>query len=411
MKNAVVNSALLLGSTVLVWLVIELALFPALVPHLPMRLHSYLGEVAPLAQSSKRGLRPEGDWVLLVGDSYAKGNGDWFLSVDKDANPPFQAAHVLHERSGRDVLNFGLPGAGNVYGWNRLPEEHMTWLHLSWRYDVAAPATVFAYFYEGNDLNDNLKRVRLHYPDGIPDGFFEGTAAVDRFIEAEAAYMHHGKKTLFYNMFAAKFVRRLVRGEWHRRRDNAEGRRATEAQTMDAPAASNSAAPRSANRLLIGGKVVGYAGGLQSPAMELNELETEGALLITARSLLRLKRQFQSSRIVVVYIPSPLSIYEPAAGDFMIQTYQGGPNSFAASDIRRRSDALCQRVNAIVHKAGLEFVDARAVLRNAAQIEPIHGPKDWKHLNETGHRSLAGVLEAGLFAGRPSKPCGKLADN
>ena len=101
---------------------------------------------------------------------------------------------------------------------NRLPEEHMTWLHLSWRYDVAAPATVFAYFYEGNDLNDNLKRVRLHYPDGIPDGFFEGTAAVDRFIEAEAAYMHHGKKTLFYNMFAAKFVQLWVRSVSARRK-------------------------------------------------------------------------------------------------------------------------------------------------------------------------------------------------
>lgn len=409
MKNVIVNSALFLVSTILMWMVIELALFPALVPNMPMRLHSYLGEVAPLAQSSKRALRPEGDWVLLVGDSYAKGNGDWFLSVDKDANPPFQAAHVLHERSGRDVLNFGLPGAGNVYGWNRLPEEHMTWLHLSWRYDVVAPATVFAYFYEGNDLNDNLKRVRLHYPDGTPDGFFEDTAAVDRFIEAEAAYMHHGKKTLFYNLFAAKFVRRLVRAEWRRRRDSAEAKRATEAQTMDAPAASDATAAPTENRFRIGGKVVVYAGGLQSPAMELNEPETDGALLITARSLHRLKRQFKSSRIVVVYIPSPLSLYDPAAGDFMIQTYQGGPKRFAASAMRRRSDALCRRVNDIVHATGLEFVDARSVLQDAARIKPVHGPRDWKHLNEAGHRSLARVLEAELSAGRSSKPCGNLA--
>ena len=95
-------------------LVVEFLLFPLLLPRTPLRLHVYLDDgVRPLAQSSKAGVVPE-DYVALVGDSYAQGRGDWLLGQDPDGNGPFHSAHVLHERSGRDVLSFGRGGTGSV---------------------------------------------------------------------------------------------------------------------------------------------------------------------------------------------------------------------------------------------------------------------------------------------------------
>ncbi|PIW26438.1 MAG: hypothetical protein COW30_15340 [Rhodospirillales bacterium CG15_BIG_FIL_POST_REV_8_21_14_020_66_15] len=413
MKTALTNAILIVVSSVLTWVAVELAIFPALVPHMPLRLHDYLGEIEPLAQSSKEGLVPKADWILLVGDSYAKGNGDWLLAADQDANPPFQAAHVLHALTGRDVMNLGLPGVGSIYGWNRLPEEYMTWLGKAWRYRVEAPSVLFAYFYEGNDLNDNLRRVRAHFNGEAPLGFFADPSAVARVIEDEAAYRHKGKRTLLYDLFAAKFVRNLVKGEWRNARQEAEASRSQmEARTMDGPQAPPTALnPGSSdNAFRVAGRAQSVTGGLQSPAMELSDEQTAASLLVVDRALARLRQQFPDTRTVVVYLPAPLSLYDPAAGDFLVQTYQGGPNRFSAQAIRRRSDDLCRSVRAIAGAQKAGFIDARGPLRDVARSNPVHGPRDWKHLNRLGQEVLAGILAGKLASPDASGSCGRLAD-
>ena len=75
-----------------------------------------------LGQSSWDGLRPS-DYVLVLGDSYAQGNGDWLAEVDRSGNPPFHSTHLIHERTGRDVVSFGHSGAGSVAAMAYLVEK------------------------------------------------------------------------------------------------------------------------------------------------------------------------------------------------------------------------------------------------------------------------------------------------
>ena len=81
----------------------EFAVFPLLLPHTPLRLQIFLPDgVRVLAQSSKDARLPE-SYVALAGDSYAQGRGDWLLGQNPNGNGPFHSAHILHDRTGRDV--------------------------------------------------------------------------------------------------------------------------------------------------------------------------------------------------------------------------------------------------------------------------------------------------------------------
>lgn len=391
MKSALQNFVLLLLSLAITWGVIELVIFPTAIPHLPMRLHPFLGELDPLAQSSKSGLRPKGEWVLLVGDSYAKGNGDWFLSVDKGANPPFQAAHVIHEKTGRDVLNFGLPGAGSAGAWVMRPEEYMTWLDLSWRYEVERPKTVFAYFYEGNDLDDNLRRATYHFGGVIPDGFLTDAAAVDIYLETFAGARQRNNVTVLYNLFALKFARNILRHEFSRVAAAVSAEADFQAATQDRPTATPPSL-QSPNAVRIGDRAEPISGPMQSPSLELSPTETAGALLISERALVRLRALFPDSDIVIVYLPSPLTVYESASDHVVIQTYHKGPARWLATAVAARSDVLCRHLRDIAIRTGVGFLDTREALRAAARVRAIHGPRDWKHLNRHGQEVLGAVL-------------------
>lgn len=110
--------ALVLASVAVCLVVLELGLRWS-VPHLPLRFHKYLpDDVFVLAQHAKRALLPR-DYVVILGDSYAQGAGDWYLetaAASWDSGTPYQAAHVIFEQTGRDVIELGVSGAGSFDG-------------------------------------------------------------------------------------------------------------------------------------------------------------------------------------------------------------------------------------------------------------------------------------------------------
>ena len=136
------------------------------VPHLPLRFHKYLhGEVFVLAQRSKRSLLPH-EYIALFGDSYAQGAGDWYEAAVRDdwgEGAPYQAAHVLFETTGRDVISFGASGASSFDGLVFFPLR-LTAKLAARGIELEPPAQIVAYFYEGNDLDDNLDLLRRHWP-------------------------------------------------------------------------------------------------------------------------------------------------------------------------------------------------------------------------------------------------------
>src|SRR5689334_17503170 len=148
--------SLLITTIVIVCLAGELAFALVGLQFVPLGLQRYLSaDVSIFAQSSKAGIEPL-DPVILLGDSYAQGAGDWLEEADPNRNGPFHSAHVIHDLTGRDVVTLGKGGASSVQAMAAIPAAtlgnatHGLFLHLPF------PKLIIVYFYEGNDLTDNL---------------------------------------------------------------------------------------------------------------------------------------------------------------------------------------------------------------------------------------------------------------
>lgn len=389
------NYILLLGSLVITFLLIEVFVIRTALPLTPLRFHDYLGDFYTLAQSSKAKLEPR-DYIALVGDSYAQGSGDWLRSADPNTNGPFHSAHVINERTGRDVVTFGKGGAGSIDGIMVNPIRNFSRINSSWLYSLERPKTIIVYFYEGNDLNDNLRTIRKYVRADAGDGGME----LDRKLEVllDKQYNKAASSTdILNNVAAIKFLIRLTRDI---AKDVANGRRGGE--TRKANVQRHPKPKVSTNRIRVAGAVHLVPGALQSPAMELNENEMRVAVQSFEHALVRLHRFFPDARLFVTIIPSPLTVYELASDTVMIQTYEGGTAVYPSAEVQQKSNQICEMILTASQSAGAEFIDIRGMIRALARRKLIHGPKDWKHFNKEGYVELGNVLSN--YLENPSRP-------
>src|SRR3954464_688562 len=148
LRAALGNALLLIVSIGATYLVASFVIFRFLLPHLSLNLHPHFPDIAEVfAQTSKAGTAPR-DYVALLGDSYAEGQGDGLLAAKGDRAKFVHSAHVLHRLTGRDVVSLGLGGAGSVQAMVRQPARIL--LGNCFLYPrLDPPRQMFVYFYEG----------------------------------------------------------------------------------------------------------------------------------------------------------------------------------------------------------------------------------------------------------------------
>jgi hypothetical protein len=251
---------------------------------------------------------------------------------------------------------------------------------------IAEPKRMLIYFYEGNDLDDNYMlldhRVR-------PDGG-DLRAQIDRFLDEHYAMVNgwlcHGHfGDMLFRM--ARFLVRYRNLKW---------------ELPDQPATQ---------QVIIGNRPHG-AWQLNIPSLALDEKQTEAAVIVYERSLMWLHQRFRNVPMTVVYIPSPASMYrhatdqvisheiylpitDPSQVGKVVKSYG---RVFSTSAIYKKSQNICEMIRGITLAQGVDFIDTRPTFRAAAAQRPMHGPKDWNHLNENGYRVLGSYLAKRLAA-------------
>jgi hypothetical protein len=410
------NLLALATSAALVVALLELWLFPAFLYRLPLALHERIVSpaVRTLAQSSKAGTIPR-DYVALVGDSYAAGEGDWRLTVDAGGNPPHTSAHLLHAETGRDVVTFGHAGAGSLRGLVSEPIGRLAYLARTLRFRVEDPADILVYFYEGNDLDDNLEDLRLRFDPHWDRARLRDPAYFHRFLDetvlGQSDLMRdaEGFRPL-HNLFVLRSLR------WNLTRLATEGELPRAApRPMQARPARQVAPGKEAGlrpELIVAGERLRAPTPLQAPAPELHEDELGDALYVFDQSLARLGERFTASRIRVLYLPSALLCYQVPERPVRVQEDHHRPDRpdvFEPAFLRARSDRICREVAAAARRLGMPFRDARPGLRAAGRDAILHGPRDWRHLNRAGQGLMADEAAA-LLAQDGDGRCARLAD-
>ena len=153
------NLTLLLISLFLI-LVVGEWLFPKFLGKLPLRLYGLIDkDLRILAQSSKKSLLPK-EYIAILGDSYAVGVGDWLDKARKNSffgSPDYSPAHLIHKKTGIDVVSFGQAGVGSFGGIWREPITQFLYINSIKDYQLSPPKYILIFFYEGNDLYNNIQ--------------------------------------------------------------------------------------------------------------------------------------------------------------------------------------------------------------------------------------------------------------
>lgn len=385
------NLLLLAGSVLLAYLVFELALFPRILPELSLDKQEYLHrEARILAQSSKNGSTPEPGYVAILGDSYALGMGEWLLDASPSGRPDYASAHVLHHLTGRGVVSFGRAGAGSMDGILVQPLASLHFLRSLWRFSMPDPGAVLVYFYEGNDLTDTMRSVRRRISSAETPGLADPARARD-FVRQVVAD-ETPRPPLFANLLFGHFLLKAVDKAVNR---SVKGvRRAVEGE--DEP--DGPQPPVRINRATVNGTVLELPNYLQGPALELSDEDVAVALAILDACLdeLASRPEFAAAAKTVVYLPAPLSCYDLATDTVHAQRAEPGENRFPARLVRQRGEHIARAVRDAALAHGMDFIDPRPALREAARREFIHGPRDWKHFNREGYTILARAIAARL---------------
>ncbi|MBF0434820.1 MAG: SGNH/GDSL hydrolase family protein [Magnetococcales bacterium] len=386
-----INILLIFLGLTIGYLSMEIIFLRLIIPHLSLAKQSRLPPgLRPLAQSSKNGLLPH-HYIAVLGDSYANGNGDWLLSVLKDqGNPPYQSIHVLHEKSGRDVVSFGESGADSIYGLVTEPVQYDRYINHSWLLNLETPTLFIHYFYEGNDLNDNHERLKSFkrndgeldnhklYQPHVLDDFIKNKAMfyAGFFDDIAPPWSGWKLKYLTRNLFLFQFL--------------CGGLDCLSGKKRDLPKLDRikNLTNYSINKVLIGEKAVNLPDGMQGPGMELNDEEIRASAWLFERSLAALRSNYPNTPVIIAYIPSTITVYRVLSKHVIMQSYMDRGNSFPTPEIFARSDQLVAMIRDASERQGAIFADTRPVLRQAARKELIHGPKDWLHFNQRGYTVL-----------------------
>ena len=385
-KYALGNILLVAASITICYAVAELAFFRFMLPYMSLNLLPHLPDrAAYFLQSSKSHFVPS-DYIALVGDSNAQGMGDWLFANGGDQSKPHHSANVLHDQLGVDVVSVGRAASGSaeamVLRVTRVYDDSYCYLFPH----IADPKRMLIYFYEGNDLDDNYKlldhRVR-------PDGG-DLRAQIDRYLNEHYAVVNGWRCHGHFGDMLFKMARYLVKY------------RNLASQLPDQPVEQE---------VIIGNRPHG-AWLLSVPSLALDEKQTEASVIVYERSLMWLRKRFRNVPMTVVYIPSPAAMYRHATDQVIShdiylpitnpsqvgkeELFDG--RAFSISAIYKKSQKICEVIRGITLAQGVDFIDTRPTFRAAAAQRPMHGPKDWNHLNENGYRVLGSYLAKRLGA-------------
>src|SRR3989338_2374193 len=347
-------------SLLLTYLIFEFVVFRFCLHYLPLKIHKMLNPpVRVLAQSSKRNTLPK-DYIAILGDSYAAGKGDWLLQVNSYINPPFASKHLIYQKTGTDVISFGGPSYGSIQGLITTPFIYIRYINKIFPFHLDYPQKVLIYFYEGNELIDNLGDVNYMVSRGIKlEEIMEPLSFRKKILGAiipADPYYRSAHEFLWSDQFIfAPFVFRLCLHLLPSQR-NRENNQQNSTGPIDIQ-----------NEILLDGKKIIIPNRLQSPTLALTQEEMNKGFYIFEQSARFLSEKFSQSQIFLVYVPSPLACYQIVSSEVSIdrrhqQILANRSEFYDASLVTTTSDEIASNIKKICQKLQIRFVDTRPSL-------------------------------------------------
>jgi hypothetical protein len=323
-------------------------------------------------------------YIAVLGDSYAAGQGDWYdeaVRQDPFGNPPYHSAHVIHELTGLDVVTFGSPGAESADGIVYRPISVVEMLR-SRGVALEMPSRLVIYFYEGNDFRGNLDFLARYWASNEDEYTTEAMTTLFEKIFSEGPRSDGLIERLRHHELLRRiYVPKLFWVAW---RDIGLMLSDSENDTVTEKDQLVQLKTR-ATRLRPPVR-------LQAPPMWFDSETTRKSLFVLEESMRYATRYFNGSTFLIVYIPSPLVLYDLESASVKVVPPDGTGRAYSVSEIYAMSDNLCNQVALVASRVGSSFLDLRPYARVRAKEHPLHGPNDWHHFNRLGYEALGSAV-------------------
>ncbi len=307
--------------------------------------------------------------------------------------------------SGKDIVSLGVGGSGSAEGMIGLPKRAYYYTERAWYLRLPTPELAIVYFYEGNDLRNNVSFLKRHVAQDGLEGLDRGKA-VERLDRALAAYPSNflpkhepnWQRHFPFYFFAKKLALTSLYGDADTKDQKPDA--------DDEEAAATKTEPPAPTLVDINGRPQELPGGLQSPGMDLDPADWAPAVLVFEQSLVYLRSFLPDTPVLVVYIPSPLSSYRLMSPEVSLQGRKR--DLFPKERVAENSDRMCQMVRAATLSHGAGFLDVRPDIRAGTAHYVLHGPHDFKHLNRKGYGILGKAVAERLDSPLSAPPCMEL---
>ena len=360
-KNLYLNSILVASSTLLGFLVVNQALVYLSNNNsqrhgFPRTLLQYLDPVARWKYPDYNNSETIQDATFIVGDSFAEGAGDSFLSNEYN----YSIGHFL-DNEWRKNTNIYLAGNG---GSNIPLQLSLLKKHLSGQLNpLTVPPkrfetlNVILYFYEGNDLENTATskllpfhswkgRLRLNFPLLYASRIALFNLTKNIFPESEYTSLTSSSKT---------------------------------------------------NKICIG-TTCRQMPPMQTASAGLSEKQISKEISYLADSIKEFSLEYPKAKMCLIYIPSSSTIYL-SEGDFY---YQNSPIHSLPADIKINAQSnnlkslfIRNMLRDRIDFNFMTFIDATNVLKRESLRGFLHGGADPYHFNSKGYKLIADVTAQG----------------
>ena len=369
---------------------------------LPLRLSAHFsGPTRVLTQYTKENYFPK-NYFCLIGDSYAHGYGPWlYENVSSWRQPDYASQHIVNKRLGKDIITLGYPGFGNL-GTSVSATAELKVLEDSNIYNLEFPEHIVYFFYEGNDLVNNIHELEKR---GTPV-YDENSSVSSNDIE-QILLEEFNRKSKAFNLINYSLTLNLlfgVFGDFLERIDS-KGIEVKNTASYSRNLQSTKEEilgdilipepPKNIIRVSDTNHVFNISDG---PGLLLTDHERQLAFLSLEESLKFLKNQFQQSEISVVFIPSSLSIYQFSserikAAHWVLSGKTYGPRTeFSPSDAWNLCDYNRKTVREITKRNKVNLIDTVDKFRAKAKFQLLHDEVDRLHFNEKGYTILGNAI-------------------
>lgn len=367
-KRFLINSAVVVTSFLVVFLLLNL-IANIMLPHLiqqdlyPRSMVNSIGVFYHTFYAKTYDKNPE-KWQAVLGDSHAAGSGDAFLNGEKD----YSVVHLLREKDANSYFIFGRSSYGSISSTREFLLTMQESKRSTFMPVLTAPEKFVFLFYEGNDLNNNLRRLQ---------GATLGSESIKGFVRNALNQPPDLARRMDYYLPLARFMFGLE----------------TLKKLRDFFPKKHKPPRATVNSMEVKGTLTGIDIPLQTAALELTPGELSDTLTIFFECLHYLQEAYPNSSMEIVYIPSVVTVY-PWRQPITLRVYHAGRGKTSATIEENAARSLWIREQIASHAGahGYDFIDVTESMKTVAMTSMLHGPKDWEHPNLPGYQLVSDAI-------------------